>query len=132
MRPDFKKYTKASEAVRAVLQEYDEGMEADSLDEAHLDVTDHCRSHGMTGVPFHDLGSPQCATLSREDSKNAAQRPPFGGELQSVRLVWAMPICPATCISKLSVRPVMAEVAVCLQDRRLRLRCAPGWPLRPD
>lgn len=50
VKPDFSKYTKASEAVRAIFREFDENLESGSLDEAYLDVTDYCAAHGTTGT----------------------------------------------------------------------------------
>ncbi|KAK9800914.1 hypothetical protein WJX73_010443 [Symbiochloris irregularis] len=49
-KPDFSKYTKAAEGVRAVLRLYDPEFECASLDEAYLDVTDYCQAHNMTGA----------------------------------------------------------------------------------
>ena len=49
VKPDFSKYTKASGEVQAVFREYDPEMEAASMDEAYLDVTDYCASHDMPG-----------------------------------------------------------------------------------
>lgn len=48
-KPDFSKYTKAAEGVRAVLRLFDPDFECASLDEAYLDVTDYCQAHDMTG-----------------------------------------------------------------------------------
>ena len=50
VKPDFSKYTKASGEVQAVFREYDPDMEAASMDEAYLDVTDYCTSHDMPGI----------------------------------------------------------------------------------
>lgn len=46
VKPDFKKYTAAAEAVRAVLRRYDPDFVSHGLDEASLDITDHCSSTG--------------------------------------------------------------------------------------
>ena len=49
VKPDFRKYSKAGQAVRAIFREFDADMESGSLDEAYLDITDYCQQHGMTG-----------------------------------------------------------------------------------
>lgn len=49
VKPDFVKYTAASEQTRAVFRLYDPDFEAGSLDEAYLDVTTYCREHATTG-----------------------------------------------------------------------------------
>jgi len=49
VKPNFTKYTKASQQVQAVFREYDQDMEAASLDEAYLDVTHYCADHGLPG-----------------------------------------------------------------------------------
>lgn len=49
VKPNFQKYTRAAAATRAIFAQYDPDFEAGSLDEAHLDVTDYCRSHETTG-----------------------------------------------------------------------------------
>ena len=50
VKPDFQKYTTASQATRAIFRMFDPDFEAGSLDEAYLDLTDYCNQHGMTGV----------------------------------------------------------------------------------
>ena len=49
VRPDFRKYSEASQAVRTIFREYDENLECGSLDEAYLDVTSYCAEHGVSG-----------------------------------------------------------------------------------
>lgn len=49
VKPDFQKYTKASQATRAIFRDFDPDFEAGSLDEAYLDITACCQQHGMTG-----------------------------------------------------------------------------------
>ncbi len=49
VKPNFVKYTQASQEVQAVFREYDADMEAASLDEAYLDITDYCASHNVPG-----------------------------------------------------------------------------------
>ena len=55
VKPDFQKYTKASQATRAIFRDFDPDFEAGSLDEAYLDITAYCEQHGMTGV-YHIRG----------------------------------------------------------------------------
>ncbi|KAL0041976.1 hypothetical protein WJX79_010785 [Trebouxia sp. C0005] len=50
VKPDFQKYTKASQATRAIFRDFDPDFEAGSLDEAYLDLTAYCEQHGMTGA----------------------------------------------------------------------------------
>ena len=50
-KSDFGKYTAASRASRVIFADYDAEFSAGSLDEAHLDVTDYCQQHGVTGAP---------------------------------------------------------------------------------
>ena len=50
VKPDFQKYTKASQATRAIFRDFDPDFEAGSLDEAYLDITAYCEQHGMTGL----------------------------------------------------------------------------------
>ncbi|KIY92783.1 DNA polymerase kappa subunit [Monoraphidium neglectum] len=49
VKPNFEKYTAASEETRRVFRVYDPDFRAGSLDEAYLDVTDYCSRHGVTG-----------------------------------------------------------------------------------
>ncbi len=49
-KPNFSKYTAASRASRVIFGNYDDDFSAGSLDEAHLDVTDYCALHGVTGA----------------------------------------------------------------------------------
>ena len=53
VKPDFSKYSKASAKVRVIFREYDEEMDAASLDEAYLDVTDYCKAKEVSGCPRH-------------------------------------------------------------------------------
>jgi len=46
VRPDFTKYTKASEQIRAIFHEYTDLVEPLSLDEAYLDVTEASAVYG--------------------------------------------------------------------------------------
>ena len=55
VKPDFQKYTKASQATRAILKDFDPDFEAGSLDEAYLDITAYCEQYGMTGL-YHNSG----------------------------------------------------------------------------
>lgn len=50
VKPDFQKYTKASQATRAIFRDFDPDFEAGSLDEAYLDISAYCEQHGMTGT----------------------------------------------------------------------------------
>ena len=56
VKPDFSKYSRAGQAVRAIFREFDADMESGSLDEAYLDITDYCQQHGMTGETPGSLG----------------------------------------------------------------------------
>lgn len=49
VKPDFKKYTAASAQAFAVFRSYDERVQGASLDEAYLDTTQYCATHGVTG-----------------------------------------------------------------------------------
>lgn len=49
VKPDFSKYTAASAEAFAVFRCYDPRVAGASLDEAYLDVTQHCAAHGMSG-----------------------------------------------------------------------------------
>ncbi|KAK9819455.1 hypothetical protein WJX74_007636 [Apatococcus lobatus] len=49
-KPNFSKYSAASRASRVIFADYDAEFSAGSLDEAHLDVTDYCSQHGLTGA----------------------------------------------------------------------------------
>ena len=63
VKPDFQKYTKASQATRAIFRDFDPDFEAGSLDEAYLDITAYCEQHGMTGtliVIAVDYGTSSC------------------------------------------------------------------------
>ena len=67
MKPDFRKYSKAGQAVRAIFREFDADMESGSLDEAYLDITDYCQQHGMKGENpgiLGDLGNLLWGTTS--------------------------------------------------------------------
>ena len=48
-KPNFSKYTAASRASRVIFADYDAEFSAGSLDEAHLNVTDYCNQHGLSG-----------------------------------------------------------------------------------
>ena len=50
MRPCFEKYSRAAAATREIFATYDPDLEACSLDEACLDITDYCAAHGVTGA----------------------------------------------------------------------------------
>ena len=43
-----------SQETRRIFRDFDPDMDAGSLDEAYLDVTDYCKEHDMTGTA-HDL-----------------------------------------------------------------------------
>ena len=47
--PDFTKYVRAAAATRAIFARFDPEFEAGSLDEAYLDISEHCRQHELTG-----------------------------------------------------------------------------------
>lgn len=49
VKPDFTKYSAASAEAFAVFRQYDERVQGASLDEAYLNVTDYCSTHGLTG-----------------------------------------------------------------------------------
>jgi len=49
VKPNFSKYSAASAEAFAVFRRYDERVQGASLDEAYLDVTQHCNTHGLTG-----------------------------------------------------------------------------------
>ena len=49
MDPSITQYAKAAEATREVFARYDAQFQARSLDEALLDVTEHCRARQLTG-----------------------------------------------------------------------------------
>ena len=50
VRPCFEKYSRAAAATREIFATYDPDLEACSLDEACLDITDYCAAHGVTGA----------------------------------------------------------------------------------
>ena len=50
VKPDFSKYSKASHKVQEIFRQYDTEMDAASLDEAYMDVTDYCRLNNMAGM----------------------------------------------------------------------------------
>lgn len=51
IKPDFPRYRRESEAIFAIYREYTPLVQAVSIDEAYLDVTDHLGEHGSaTGV----------------------------------------------------------------------------------
>ena len=39
-----------SQETRRIFREFDADMDAGSLDEAYLDVSDYCKTHGLTGA----------------------------------------------------------------------------------
>jgi DNA polymerase kappa len=49
VKPDFTKYTAASAEAFGVFRSYDPRVAGASLDEAYLDVTQHCAAHGVSG-----------------------------------------------------------------------------------
>ena len=51
VKPDFAKYSKASAEVRTIFRDYDPDLDAASLDEAYMDVTDYCKAHQKSGLP---------------------------------------------------------------------------------
>ncbi len=55
--PDFNKYTAVAQRVRAVFRQLDPDFESGGLDEAHLDVTDYCRSTGRSGEEVSGVGA---------------------------------------------------------------------------
>lgn len=57
VKPDFSKYTAASVEAFAVFRTYDARVAGASLDEAYLDVTQHCAAHGMSGEQVRACGS---------------------------------------------------------------------------
>jgi DNA polymerase kappa len=71
VKPDFKKYTAASAEAFAVFRSYDERVEGASLDEAYLDVTQHCNTHGMTGEQVR-LSATLCVRLLGSSSSPAS------------------------------------------------------------
>ena len=50
VKPDFTKYSKASQAVQAIFREYDPDVDAASMDEAYMDVTACCESRSISGL----------------------------------------------------------------------------------
>eukprot|EP00898_Chlorokybus_atmophyticus_P001489 jgi/Chlat1/2340/Chrsp17S00177 len=50
VKPDFAKYTAASADIREVFMEYDPQFVAVSLDEAYLDITEHCKQTSRSGA----------------------------------------------------------------------------------
>lgn len=55
IKPDFTRYRKESEAVFAVYREYTPLVQAVSIDEAYLDVTDHLGEHGSATAVARDI-----------------------------------------------------------------------------
>ena len=53
VKPDFSKYASASKMVQAIFKEYDQEMDAASLDEAYMDVSDFCEEQSMSGQTLH-------------------------------------------------------------------------------
>lgn len=54
VKPDFSKYSKASHQVQEIFREYDQEMDAASLDEAYMDVTDYCKTKNLSGISITD------------------------------------------------------------------------------
>ena len=50
VRPCFEKYSRAAATTREIFATYDPDLEACSLDEACLDITDYCAAHDVTGA----------------------------------------------------------------------------------
>ncbi|CAK7226769.1 hypothetical protein SBRCBS47491_006342 [Sporothrix bragantina] len=48
LKPDFTKYTAKAQEIRQILAEYDPRFESASIDEAYLNVTQYCATHGMS------------------------------------------------------------------------------------
>jgi hypothetical protein len=42
-----------SQETRRIFRDFDADMDAGSLDEAYLDVTEYCNTHGLTGACRH-------------------------------------------------------------------------------
>eukprot|EP00887_Chlorella_sp_A99_P002072 scaffold21.g2072.t1 len=49
VQPNFEKYQAACSVTRSVFAQFDPAYEAGSMDEAYLDVTDHCAAQGISG-----------------------------------------------------------------------------------
>lgn len=47
LKPDFAKYTAKAQEVRRIIAQYDPRFESASIDEAYLNVTEYCASHGI-------------------------------------------------------------------------------------
>lgn len=93
VRSDFDEYRKASEACKAVYRQFDSGMRAASLDEAYLDITDHCERLGIrTGVstggaaeaPPCDAPADQAAAIASAGSSACGPRSHGGASSAAV------------------------------------------------
>ena len=74
VKPNFQKYTKASQATRAIFRVFDPDFEAGSLDEAYLDITAYCEQHGMTGTEPGALLQQATALLLNEQCSLCLQQ----------------------------------------------------------
>ena len=93
VKPDFQKYTKASQATRAIFGDFDPDFEAGSLDEAYLDLTAYCEQHGMTG-------------------SNHAKYAQLAHQMQHKLFQTAsMPLCVLTVQTRKSIQTVYMTVA---------------------
>ncbi|CAK7235093.1 hypothetical protein SCUCBS95973_009152 [Sporothrix curviconia] len=48
LKPDFTKYNAKAQEIRQILADYDPRFESASIDEAYLNVTQYCATHGMS------------------------------------------------------------------------------------
>ncbi|KAL8440600.1 hypothetical protein Efla_005519 [Eimeria flavescens] len=71
VKPNFRKYKAAGEAIRRVLKTYDPGLSSHSLDEASLDVTDYLRANHQRLF----YSAPDCAPSSPVDLTAAPDEP---------------------------------------------------------
>lgn len=63
LRPNFIKYIGKAKEIRAIMSEYDDQMEASSIDEAHLNLTDYC---AVTGRDVEDVVNEMRARILEE------------------------------------------------------------------
>lgn len=73
VRHQFDRYTAAAEEARRVFRRYDPHMSSHSLDEAVLDITDHCVAAGILGRgdKGHSLASAGAAAAAASDAAAA-------------------------------------------------------------
>lgn len=69
VKPDFQKYTTASQATRAIFRDFDPDFEAGSLDEAYLDITAYCEQYGMTGTATAPCAQAQSTVYSHPEAQ---------------------------------------------------------------